>query len=110
MELSMEKEAFKVGDKVAVRGEGLDRDNLRIEKVARVLKSFVELEDGSKFSHTGNPYPRREWSTVHMVRLTPELETLARRQRFVRFLDYGIKWDSLDTETLAEIVGIVRSK
>lgn len=99
---------FEIGNKVAIRGVGIDRDALQVRTVARVLKRFVELDNGSKFTHNGSVYPRQEYSSTRLLLLTPELEAEARRQSFVRFLGTR-KWDSMPTETLAKIVSLVRS-
>ena len=98
---------FEIGMKVAIRGETLEQDRLRIGKVTRILKRFIELEDGSQFSHNGSIYPRREWSTVNLYICTPELEEEFWRQRFIRVLG-ARKWDSLPTETLRELVSLSR--
>ena len=102
-------ETLEVGDKVAVRGGYMNREAIEVHTVSRVLKRFVELENGAQFTHTGSAYPHRDYSTSFMVALTPELEAEARRQKFVRFLG-SRKWDSYSTETLAKVMSLVREK
>ena len=101
-------EKWIVGDRVAIRGVRMDRDTLAITTIARVLKTFVETDGGAKFDHNGSVYPRREWTTTRLLRLTPELEAEARRQQAIRFLSVR-KWNQFDTETLEKVVAVVKA-
>lgn len=47
---------WKVGDKVAAPF-GMGRNSITTKTVKRILNRFVELNDGSKWSHDGYPYP-----------------------------------------------------
>jgi len=47
---------FCVGDKVALFSRGWAAPEMH--RVARVLKRFVELDDGSRWDPLGRPYPR----------------------------------------------------
>jgi hypothetical protein len=106
----MASTSFKIGDRVAIRGGSvLDRDRLRLGTVKRVMKRFVELEDGSQFTHEGGDYPRREYTFTRLLALTPEVKAEARRQSFIRFL-FRVEWGELETGTLAKIVSLVREK
>lgn len=68
----MEQAKFKVGDKVVhVVSDRFDRYE-SVATVARVLKRFVQLDDGTKWSHYGFPYPNR-WSIRRIHLLTPEI-------------------------------------
>jgi hypothetical protein len=69
--------------------------------VCRVLKSFVELNDGSRWKHSGSVHPRQEYSLHYIRPMTPELESKIRRARLVRRLK-DFAWDSLGDEVLAE--------
>ena len=97
---------LKVGDKVAIRGVRMSRNALHLSMVARVLKRYVVLNDGSKFSLSGEVYPHQPYSMVHLLPLTEDLEKEAREQRFVRILNVT-KWADLDFETLEKIVSLV---
>jgi hypothetical protein len=48
---------FKLGDTLCIDVLG----NLRFCKVSRVLKRFIELDNGQKITHDGHSYPRRKW-------------------------------------------------
>lgn len=48
---------FSVGDRVVVFGHMSNRPQA-IRHVARVLKRFIELDDGSKYDSWGHEYPR----------------------------------------------------
>jgi len=61
-------DGFKVGDEVVISGRVLG--GIRKNRVARVLKRFVELEDGSRWTEVLDgmwaPYPRQEWNTTRI--------------------------------------------
>ena len=50
---------FEVGDKVAVVTRGAVAPDMY--RVARVMKRFVELDDGSRWNLQGGPYPATDW-------------------------------------------------
>lgn len=58
--------------RVDVRGYRVDQ---QLTKIKRVMKRFIELENGMKWRHDGQPYPLPEgWcSREHLERATPEL-------------------------------------
>ena len=95
---------FKVGDKVFVFNRDAWSKNHRYIKgtVARVLKSFVELSNGSKWKHDGRQYPRPSeyspsWS--ELKHSTDELVAEHRRQEAIRFLEASMKnLDNVTTE------------
>lgn len=78
---------LEVGDRVYVNHGRLS--HAMIETVARVLKTFVELSGGSKWtdkygSGHYHQYPHVEWSTAHMRRATAEDVAKIRRARLIR--------------------------
>lgn len=62
---------FKEGDEVTIVRWGLGRSH-ELRRVARVTKTFVELDDGSKWSHHGMPYPRRSGFNTPSISLTTD--------------------------------------
>jgi hypothetical protein len=59
----MEKYEFKAGDKVTVLR---NYEPAQITKVKRVMKAFIELENGTKYQPSGKGlYPRPEYSGFH---------------------------------------------
>lgn len=72
---------FKVGDKVVctVRGQ-----YGKIATVSRVMKTFVELDDGSKWKHTGSIVGSGPWDTNSIVPLTPDVSKERNHQILVR--------------------------
>ena len=82
---------LKPGDKVAV----IEPLNNRIVPVARVLKSSVILEDGTKWSLNGDPIPKRgRWDQ----RIEADVDS-ARRMFAIRILQ-RLCWDGFTTEQL----------
>lgn len=63
---------FEVGDKVAVITRGNRAPQL--QKVTRVMKRFVQLDDDSRWTLTGMEYPasRVEWPSQHIVHWTEQ--------------------------------------
>lgn len=104
----MSQHEWKVGDKVAAPF-GMDPDSFTVRKVERVLKRFVELNNGSQWTHDGHPYPHQQYNTRFIRPMTVELDAEIHRQRATRFLG-KTNWTSLDTDTLDKIVELVRSK
>lgn len=68
----MDELQFRVGDKVALISRGWAAPELY--RVARVLKRFVELDDGSRWTHLGGPYPRDSLCFMHIRPWTPQHE------------------------------------
>lgn len=62
----MRFEEFKEGDYVAVVGQILGKDIPVRRQVKRVMKRFVELNDGTKWTPTGYPYPQKTYPTQHI--------------------------------------------
>ncbi len=54
--------SVKPGDLVFIQHYGLGA-HLEKRKVARVLKKFVELDNGSKWDMHGSPYPRNKYNS-----------------------------------------------
>lgn len=61
---------FRVGDKVAVVSR--HRSFPEMAKVSRVLKRFVELDNGSRWRLDGQPYPAQDWPSRRITRWTDE--------------------------------------
>lgn len=76
-----------VGDEVAVVARGGFGRGVWIRKVSRVLKRFVELDDGTQWSHNGQPYPREHYSTRRLRPVSGALRAEARRQRVIAILE-----------------------
>lgn len=55
-------ESFKLGDKVAIVTRNAVAPDMY--RVSRVLKRFIETDDGSRWTHSGQPYPRQPYSRV----------------------------------------------
>ena len=64
----MSAQRFEVGQKV-IRTSGGLRSYERIETVRRALKRFVELEDGSRWTHAGRVYPKSAESDYNPPRI-----------------------------------------
>ncbi len=93
---------WTVGEKVLVEG---DRGHLRRQKVARVLKRFIEMEDKSQWTHDGHRYPRSGWmfngGFLHLP--TPELLAIAQRQRVLNRIK-KTEWETLSTGFLENML------
>lgn len=99
---------WKDGDKVAAP-IGMGRNSITTKTVKRILNRFVELNDGSKWSHDGYPYPHVRYNTRSIRPMTPELETAIHRQRGIRFLE-KIEWGEVGTDTAERIVAILKAE
>jgi hypothetical protein len=95
----------KKGDKVVVvRGYGYS-DSRAVGIVKRVMKRFIELEDGSRWLLNGLPHRRRDrcWLLEH----TEELENEIRARNMGRWLSQ-VKYDGYSLQALREIVALVK--
>lgn len=63
-------EQFEVGQKVAVVCRIGSVPTMH--RVQRVLKRFIELDDDSRWTHYGSPYPRRDWPGQHLTAWTEQ--------------------------------------
>ena len=61
---------FRVGERVAIVSR--HRGFPEMGKVARVLKRFVELDDGSRWRLDGQPYPAQDWPSQRITQWTEE--------------------------------------
>lgn len=104
---------WTVGQEVAVSGLGLSRTGVALSKVKRVLKRFVELEDGSQWAHNGSSYPYAPYSCGHIEPLvTDEHRAKVRRQRMIRYIekrrrDLQPLWCEISTDTLAAVAKLL---
>lgn len=108
---------FVVGDRVCVMNRGAPRS---VTAVARVLKRFVETEDGCKWSTDGRwEYPRREfsWSSNYpsIEHLTPEHEKrVAELRAHIRLrntltdVEQALRNGDLTTEQMTELQTAIR--
>ena len=60
-------EGLKPGDKVAVMHSGYNRGPQRTGVIAKVMKQYVELTDGSKWGMDGRKRPRGEGYTIQWI-------------------------------------------
>ena len=108
----MTREPFKIGDVVAVLGPFSHRAT-RIATVARVMKRFVELSDGTRYSLNGWPYPRARGFGANIVHATDAHREDAERAALLSTL--AARCDTLDaraklsTAKLRAIVAILRA-
>lgn len=63
---------FQVGDKVALISRGWAAPEMH--RVARVLKRFVELDNQTRWSQLGRPYPRDSSCFMRIERWTSQHE------------------------------------
>ena len=77
---------WTVGQEVAMRGLGWGSD-VEIGKVKRVTKRFVELEDGSRWTHGGSTYPHQSYSRRGIDPIDDEHRAKVKRQRLLRYLE-----------------------
>ena len=96
---------WKVGDKVAVPF-GINPKSMVARRVERVLKRFIELNDGSQWTHTGHQYPHARYRTRFIHPMTDELEAEISRQRAIRFLE-KTEWGKVGTDTTKQIVALL---
>lgn len=101
-----------VGDVVVVTSGAGDRPRRFLRKVRRVMKRFVELNDGSRWSRTGKVYPSQEWSTSYMTPLAecpPGTATEIERERLAREM-HKFDWHDVSVEKLRAIRGILEAE
>jgi len=98
------------GMSVAVYSGGWDSGLSAIRKIERVTKRFIELSDGSKWTHYGSTYPRqsgwsRSWIEVATLEHEHELERKRCLARVRAWTREGMDKASLETlRAVAEIV------
>jgi hypothetical protein len=96
----------KKGDKVVVVRGGMD--SMAIGIIKRVMKHFIELEDGSKWRLNGlGAYPHRRWDCAQLLEHTEELENEIRARNIGRWLSQ-VKYDGYSLQALQEIVALVK--
>jgi hypothetical protein len=92
-----ESKPFAVGDIVCVTG-GWTPSAPR--NVIKVMKKYVVLDDKSKWTQWGAPYPRAHYARERLVHDTPELREQYRRYLYRSKLDAALKDARLDAATL----------
>ena len=101
--MKSEKE-FEVGDKVI---EYLHGEPKKVSTVKRILKRFLELEDGTKWGLYGYAYPYRTWGTAHISYYVREDHLKLKTKNLIskiRFFDFK----SLEYEQLVRINNILK--
>lgn len=97
---------WSVGQEVAITGGGMSRSHVSLTRVKRILKRFIECEDGSKFDHRGHPYPHAPYSHGYVEPATDEHREKVRRQNLVGYIERQRgenRWAKIPTDTLAKI-------
>ena len=96
----------KKGDKViVVRGYN---DSRAIGIVKRVMKRFIELEDGSRWRTNGlGSYPYKRWDQCRLLECAEDLENEVRVRNLGRWLSQ-VKYDDYSLQALQEIVALVK--
>jgi hypothetical protein len=107
-------DALKVGDKVAVTGRGGWSPRIyNVRTVKRLMKMFIELDNGVKFSRRfGTQYGSSSYSGDYLVKfdeqLIAEANAALRKERLQNRLG-RVEWRSVDAdklETVAKIIGL----
>ena len=101
---------LKPGMLVAVYSGGWDSGPSAIREIERVTKRFVELSDGSKWTHHGSTYPRGGgWGRAHIKVATPEHEHELERKRCLARVRAWTRegMDKAPIETLRAVAEIV---
>lgn len=110
----MAEPQWKVGDLVALCANRLGRTNIIVYQrtVRRVAKRFIELDDGSRWTHDGYGYPRnRRYTFQTPERWGPEHDVIVQRNEVQRRLDAHLdqqsQWRHLDTDKLKRLVAVL---
>lgn len=99
-------ENFKVGDVVIVRGNSYNPDT--VEKIVRLTKTQIVLEDGRKFTRkSGRQVGCSDWSSFCISKATPEqikkIQYKQQKEEPVVFLK-TVKWKKFDLGFLESII------
>jgi hypothetical protein len=93
---------MKVGDVVAVHGPW----HMSKRTVKKVFKRYVQLNDGSRWSYTGQPYPRESYPSVYLEAWTPDVE-----DNFKRLVALDkvrkIEWSAQSRSVLESVLALV---
>jgi len=103
---------WSIGQEVAITGRGMSRSHVSLTRVKRIMKRFIECEDGSKFDHRGHPYPYAPDSSVYMEPATDQHREQVRRQNLVRYIErqrFDSQWGEVPTDTLAKVAVILKT-
>lgn len=91
---------FTVGDEVSMWPQYGMRP-VSIHKITRVLKRFVELDNGAKFGHDGWAYPKSHGGRAHIKHATDEdRKSVARQRALSKFKRYAEQSRLMETETI----------
>ena len=101
-----EHRPFAVGDIVFVTGGWAPHPPRRVNKV---LKRYVELDDGSKWTQRGDPYPRESYPRTQLEHSTPSLIEQYRRHLYRSKLEAAIKDERLTSATLRSALLVLRT-
>ena len=99
-------EDIKVGEPVFV-DVGNSLAFCRVSNVVRVMKRFIELEDGTKWDFHGHGYPHDTWSTRRIRRAKEEDYQKIYRQYANAFIRHWKPEDS-DDETIIRVYDAMR--
>ena len=109
---------FAVGDRVVVRRRDYRRESFDAPKsVARVLKKYLETDDGAKYTLDGQSYPRSQgYSAARLVLLTPAIEAGIANAAAMRLaetltgrLERALRSNALDVPTVARVAEFLQS-
>ena len=98
----------EVGD-IMFYDPGRSMGSPSISPVARVMKRFIELEDGTQCNLTGSAYPHIEWSTSRVRRVREEdYVTVFRSRAISKIRMWILDLSKADDETLARVYDAIR--
>lgn len=111
--------AFKVGDRVAIytsHGNSLRKncaETVNLASIAKVLKNYVVLSDGTKWNLRGYPWGNKNiWSfsqikpvTAEEIAKIRERQALANKQR--KIIAHINEWERTDARVSPDIVNTV---
>lgn len=103
-------EQFEVGQKVAIVCRIGSVPTMH--RIKRIMKRFIELDDGSRWTHYGSPYPRRDWPGQHLTAWTEQHTRqrqianalTAARNLVERLRENEVREARALTETISEIL------
>lgn len=107
---------WTVGQEVAVLESNAFQRGLKLGKIKRIMKAFVELEDGSKWRRKdGYVYPYSEYSDNRITAATDEHRDRIKRNSIIRFIEkqrdqpHKNPWQETSTKMLNQIAMILKS-
>lgn len=107
---------WTVGQEVAVLESSAFQRGLKLGKIKRIMKAFVELEDGSKWrNNDGYVYPNQEYSDNRITAATDEHRDRIKRNSIIRFIEkqrehpHKGAWEDISNVKLHAIARILKS-